>query len=251
MKPLSLGILGGMGPQATALFMERVIQRTKAKRDQDHLDMVVLNHASLPDRTDAVRSGQGGAFLEEVRQDFKLLELADVANIAIPCNTSHYYYEEMQRMTRIPIIHMVQETIRRVYERCGPGVRVGLLATEGTVQSGVYAQACEKYRLKLVLPTDLVQRKVSGIIYDQVKRDRDLNPQGLTEVIEVMINTLQCDLVVLACTELSCLPIPPSVRASVVDAMDVLAEQSVIVSGGTIAHSDHLNEEGCSKSFHF
>ena len=121
MKPLSLDN-GGMGPQATAIFMERVIQHTKAKCDQDHIDMVVLNHASLPDRTDAVRSGQGGAFLEEVRQDFKLLELARVANIAIPCNTSHYYYQEMQRMTRIPIIHMVDETIRRIHDRYGAGM---------------------------------------------------------------------------------------------------------------------------------
>ena len=196
MRSPSLGILGGMGPQATAVFMERIITHTEAQRDQDHIDMVVLSHASLPDRTWAIKNGQGELFLEAVQADLKLMGTAGVANIAIPCNTSHYFYDDMQQMTDIPIIHMVKETIQHVYADCGPGKRIGLLATEGTIGSGVYTQEGQHRGLELVIPDEALQREVSAIIYEQVKKNGDSNPEPLSRVIEKMVTDHGCDRVI-------------------------------------------------------
>ncbi|WP_042162024.1 aspartate/glutamate racemase family protein [Paenibacillus gorillae] len=227
-----LGVLGGMGPQATAVFMERVIARTAAKQDQEHIDMVVLNHASLPDRTDAITSGDHDEFIEAVRRDLELLELAGTANIAIPCNTSHFFYQQMQQLTSVPIIHMVNETVQAVSKSGDAVRRVGLLATDGTIKSGVYAESCKRYGLEYVVPEPSLQRKVSQIIYEQVKRDGNLNAAELIKVVQQMRETYYCDRIILACTELSCIPLPLQFRSYVVDAMDVLVERAIERSGG-------------------
>src|SRR5690606_31259272 len=125
-----LGVIGGMGPKATSVFFEKIVNRTVAHKDQDHLNMVILNHATLPDRTNAILTNTGETFINAVKSDFKLLEAAGVANIAIPCNTSHYFYEELQKLTTIPIINMVEETIKEIHEKHGEGTKVGILATD-------------------------------------------------------------------------------------------------------------------------
>ncbi|MBO9596318.1 MAG: aspartate/glutamate racemase family protein, partial [Cohnella sp.] len=144
MEQKRLGIIGGMGSKATAVFMDMLVEHTKAERDQDHIDMVILNHASLPDRTEVIIAGEHDRFLGAVKGDIRLLEHAGVANIAIPCNTSHYFHNQMQAMTDIPIIHMVDETLQEIGRRYEAGSKVGILATNGTLRSGIYKKACEK-----------------------------------------------------------------------------------------------------------
>lgn len=228
----TLGVIGGMGPRATTVFMERIIERTQAQRDQEHLDVIVLNHASIADRTEAIRSGQAEAFLSAIKKDLKLLEAGGAAHIAIPCNTSHFFYEEMQQMTTIPIIHMVRETVKTVREIDGAATRMGVLATEGTIQSGVYHEACHRYGLELTVPDAALQQQVTKIIYDQVKGRGNLDPGPLAGIIRTMLKQYQCDRIILACTELSCLPLP-CYQDKVIDAMDVLLQRSITLSGGT------------------
>lgn len=226
-----MGILGGMGPKATAVFMERIIERTAAQKDQDHLDMIVLNHGTLPDRTQAIESGCYESLLDAVCRDLELLERAGAAHIAIPCNTMHFFYDQMQRMTTVPIIHMVNETLRNVSESSQTIRRVGLLATNGTIRSGVYAKGCGQYGLELVAPEEPFQRGISHMIYHQVKREGNLSPVELMKAIEQMIADYGCDRVILACTELSCIPLAEDYKRFVIDAMDVLVERSIALSG--------------------
>ncbi|MEE0781458.1 MAG: aspartate/glutamate racemase family protein, partial [Sellimonas sp.] len=100
-----LGVIGGMGPEATAYFYEEVIRHTKADCDQDHLDMTILSHASMPDRTKAIQTGESRKLLQAMAEDIRIMEAVGAANLAIPCNTSHYFYDQIQEMTVIPIIH--------------------------------------------------------------------------------------------------------------------------------------------------
>ncbi|WP_028563227.1 aspartate/glutamate racemase family protein [Paenibacillus pinihumi] len=230
----TLGVLGGMGPKATAVFIERIVEHTAAKQDQDHINMVVLNHAALPDRTEAIESGNYDNFTDAIHRDLKLLEQAGAANIAVPCNTSHFFYGQMQQMTSVPIIHMVDETIRTVRETDSSIERIGLLATNGTVKSGVYANSCVEYGLDLVVPPNQLQREISEIIYEQVKRNGDLNAAGLVHIIDQLITDYRCDRVIIACTELSCIPLPAEQGQHVVDAMEVLVKQSILRSGGIL-----------------
>ncbi|KRE40123.1 aspartate/glutamate racemase family protein [Paenibacillus sp. Soil522] len=231
MEAKSLGVIGGMGPKATSVFFDMVIEQTAADRDQDHINIVVLNHATLPDRTDVILAGRGEVFLEAVAKDLKLLEAAGVSNIAIPCNTSHYFYNDMQQMTGINIINMVDETLKEIYDTYGEHCKIGILATNGTVSSGVYRKGCAQYNMQLHEPNDSIQEHVMDIIYNKVKRNLPVEPSEFEGIINHLLIQDQCQCVIIACTELSCIPIQNEVSKYCVDAMAVLVQKSIELSG--------------------
>lgn len=226
-----LGILGGMGPKATAVFMDKIIDHTDAERDQDHLDMFVVNHATLPDRTKVILEREESRFLAAIEQDFRLLEFAEATHIAIPCNTSHYFYDALQAMTRIPIIHMVDESVRVMAGRYGRGSKIGLLATNGTVRSGIYKKTCDQHGLELHLPDEAVQNRIMRIIYHDIKGGLTPDPAIFEQIILNMIEQDQCSGVIIACTELSCIPLSDATGSYCVDAMDVLVRKSIEWAG--------------------
>ncbi|MCC3356383.1 aspartate/glutamate racemase family protein [Bacillus sp. REN16] len=231
MEHKTLGVIGGMGPKATSVFFDKIVNRTEAHKDQDHLNMVILNHATLPDRTHAILTNTGETFIDAVKNDFKLLEAAGVANIAIPCNTSHYFYDELQKLTEIPIINMVEETIKEIHDMYGEGARIGILATNGTIRSGIYADVCKKYQLELLAPNDHLQEKVMDIIYNNVKSDLDVDSSELEQLIKHLVEEENCKMVILACTELSCIKLNDEAMKYSIDAMNVLVEKSILRSG--------------------
>ncbi|WP_138756138.1 aspartate/glutamate racemase family protein [Paenibacillus sinopodophylli] len=237
MEAKSLGVIGGMGPKATSVFFDMIIEHTAAEKDQDHIDMVILNHATLPDRTGVILGNKGEIFLKEVAKDLKLLESAGVSNIAIPCNTSHYFYNDMQQMTSVNIINMVDETLREIHKRFGAHCKVGILATNGTVSSGVYRKGCEPYNLLLHEPDDTVQEHVMDIIYNKVKRNLPVEPSEFEGIIQHLLDHDGCQCVIIACTELSCIPIQSDVAKNCVDAMSVLVQKSIALSGKTSVFS--------------
>ena len=227
MNDMSLGIIGGMGPKATSVFVDRIIERTEANSDQEHLDMVILNHASLPDRTRAIIEKKEALFLQAIDKDMKLLEAASVSHIAIPCNTSHYFYDQMQNMTTVPIIHMVDETIRQVRTRYPAHCNVGIVATDGTIHSEVYQKGCEHYGLTLIQPNKKLQREVMRLIYDKVKRNVPVDPIEFEQLVEQLLILYDCKCVIIACTELSCIPLSSAIAEYCIDAMDVLVNTCI------------------------
>ncbi|WP_188456185.1 aspartate/glutamate racemase family protein [Virgibacillus oceani] len=233
MEKKSLGVLGGMGPMATSVFFEHVIENTVAASDQDHINMVILNHATLPDRTDVILNNIGDTFLEPIKKDIQTLETIGVENIAIPCNTSHYFYDEMQKSTDINIINMVGETINEIAGKYGENSKIGLLATNGTVESGIYHNECAKYNMEMYTPNDTIQQKVMDIIYG-IKSGTDVSVGAFEMIIEELISKEKCNCVILACTELSTIKLREDSRKYSVDAMQVLVERSIKLSGGTL-----------------
>jgi len=225
----TLGVLGGMGPFATSVFFERVIERTKANKDQDHLDMVILNHASLPDRTESILNNEPQEFLQLMEQDIKLLEQAGVDHIAIPCNTSHYFYDKIQNMTHIPIIHMVQSTVQYVYKQVGANKKIAVLATNGTVKSEVYQHEIRKINMELHPLDDTTQEKVMDIIY-RIKGNLVYKTEELDYIIGDLVQNHGCTTVILACTELSTIALKEESKRYCIDALDVLVRESIIRS---------------------
>jgi aspartate racemase len=232
MENKTLGVLGGMGPKATSVFFDKVIANTEAHRDQDHIDMIILNHASLPDRTMSILDHTEEVFLEKIKKDIKLLENAGVANIALTCNTAHYFHEEMQAMTSVKIINMVEETIKAIYEKYGAGAKVGILCTDGTRRSGIYKHNCHKYNLEPYLPDAPVQERVMDIIYNDVKGEMVVDTNDKLEaIIRDLVYQEHCQCIILACTELSCIRLSEEAARFSIDAMDVLVEKSILRSG--------------------
>ena len=225
-----LGVIGGMGPEATAYFYEEVIRHTKADCDQEHLDMTILSHASMPDRTKAIQSGECDPLLQAMEGDLKVMEAAGAEHIAIPCNTSHYFYDQIQAMTEIPIIHMPRETVRYAKEHFENVRRIGIMGTDGTVSAGIYRRECESHGIEDIIPSEQRQRDVMSLIYDDVKAGKKGNYHKFERVMEEFIKK-DCDVVILACTEISVFKQDHVLPEICLDAMDVLVRESIIRSG--------------------
>lgn len=242
-----LGVIGGMGPEATSYYYDEVVHHTQALRDQDHIDMVILSCASMPDRTHAIETGESNRLLAEMRRATSALEGLGCGHIAIPCNTSHYFYDEIQAMTRVPIIHMPREAARYAAAGAVAGERgfdpdrsvglfdrpirkIGIMGTDGTVGSGVYARACAAAGVEAVVPSPERQRDVMSLIYDDVKAGRDPHLYLFERVLDEL-DRAGCDRVILACTELSVLKRYREMPPRVLDAMDVLVRESIVRSG--------------------
>ena len=223
-----LGVLGGMGPQATQVFYQFVLDRTDAARDQDHLPALILSDTQVPDRTRAILSGDTEELYQRLLKDVKLLEQCGCTAIAIPCNTSHYFVDRLQGETRVPILHMIRETAREL-ARQGKK-RPGILATDGTIQTGLYQKECAALGLEAVAPEPEAQRLVMSIIYDEIKQGEAGSREKFAH-IDKAIRRAGCDCAILACTELSVFstyhPLPPFY----LDAMAVLAERAVTMCG--------------------
>lgn len=225
-----LGVIGGMGPEATSYFYEEIIAHTKASCDQEHIDMLILNHASMPDRTKAIITGEHRLLLETMGQDVKLLEAWGAEHIAIPCNTSHYFYDQIQAKTHVPIIHMVRESVNYA-ARMGEHVsRIGIMGTDGTIQAGIYARECQALGIEAVVPSQKRQQDVMSLIYDDIKSGKPGDAAKFERVLAELTEK-GCDVVLLACTEISVFKKSYSVPAICLDAMDVLIKESIVRSG--------------------
>ena len=164
-----LGVIGGMGTAATIDFYTRIMNHTVAHKDQEHIDMVIINHASIIDRTYAIKNNKLDELLKQMHENLKILENAKVTSIAIPCNTSHSIIDKIQQLTSIPIINMIEETAKGLKEVVNKGEKVGIMATDGTIMLKIYQQACKKYDIEYFVPEDNIQKQIMDIIYDDVK----------------------------------------------------------------------------------
>lgn len=227
-KEARLGILGGMGPQATQIFYQRIIERTDAARDQEHVPALIWSDSQIPDRTAALLEGRGEEVFRRLLADARLLEQAGCTVIAIPCNTSHYFVDRLQQEVGIPILHMIRETVRRISREGSP--KVGILATDGTVQMGLYQKACADQGLMTVIPPKDIQKLVMSIIYDEIKRGEPGSREKFAQVDRVM-RDLGCDCAILGCTELSVYRSYHNLPGFYVDAMEVLAEEAILHCG--------------------
>ena len=221
-----LGVLGGMGPQATNTFYQFVIDRTDARCDQEHVDALILSDSRMPDRTAAILGDEADreAVFQRLLSDARLLEGAGCTVLAVPCNTSHFFLDRVQEHISLPILHMIRETAK-VLSAQGKQ-RPGILATDGTIQTGLYQREFAAMGIQAVVPTTEAQRTVMSLIYEDVKAGRAGDPQKFA-AIHRDLERQGCDCGVLACTELSVFAAGHHLPPFYTDAMAVLAERAV------------------------
>lgn len=229
-KLKTLGVLGGLGPQATDFFYNGIIEHTDASCDQEHIDMIILSHATTPDRTKAIMTGDDGPLIDSLIRDVRMLEAGGAANIAIPCNTSHYFYDRMQDAVNIPIIHMVRESVRYARYKHKDVKKIGIMGTDGTISTGIYDRECELAGVTPVHPGKQRQKDVMHIIYDEIKAGERGSRHLFNGVVDELVSA-GCEVVILACTELSVYKRFHNVPECCLDAMDVLIRESILRSG--------------------
>ena len=228
-----VGVLGGLGPAATVHFMQRVLDHTDAHRDQDHVDLLVWQHGSIPDRS-AFLLGRGESPEPVLVADAVALERAGARFIAIPCNTAVVWVEAMRAAVTIEVLDTVTETVGAA-ARAVPGLRrLGVLATDGTMLAGTYARAATAAGVELVEPSAEVQREVMSIIYDGVKAGEPVSRNRFDEVV-AHLRSRGAEAVALGCTELSVLHEDLGVQdATIIDSIDALARRVVQRSGAPL-----------------
>lgn len=224
----SIGVIGGMGPLATQLFYRMIIEKTDALTDQDHINMVILNHATMPDRTAAILSDSLDQLMGCVVDDIEVLEKFGADYIVIPCNTFHVMLDKIRAVTDIPVINMIETTADKIKSVYGEGAKVGIMATDGTVKWGLYQKECEKNGLIPVIPSEEKQRLVMKIIYEGVKKGQNVDYNDF-EAVDKEFHDNACDCVIMACTELSCFKDEFDLPDYYVDPMNAVAEKAVLL----------------------
>lgn len=230
----TIGILGGMGPLATCDLMNKIIARTEASCDQEHLHICVDCNTNIPDRTAAILRG-GKSPLEEMTKSAVALEKMGAELILVSCNTAHYFVPQVQQAISVPILHMPEETAKYMAQK---GVRcAGILATDGTVQSRIYHTALEKFGITPLQPDTGDQKLIMTLIYDYVKAGK---PIDLGAEVLAMCQRLQkagAEMMILGCTELPIVFDQLKLSVPTVDPTDVLATTAIRLAGGRVKKS--------------
>lgn len=223
----AVGVIGGVGPMATVYYMQRVIEMTKAGCDQEHINMLVFNDCDIPDRTAFITEKSPDNPLPVMVEDAKRLEAAGCEFVVIPCNTAHYFYDELEQAVEIPVVNIVEETIRYAKARVQDLSCVGIMATTGTIVTGTYQKYAERAGLSFAVPDEDEQDLLMQIIYDGVKAGKPV-PRADFDRVANHLRAKGAQCLILGCTELSVLKRDlPINDPDVLDSIDVLASETV------------------------
>ena len=223
MKP-KIGIIGGMGPLATTIFLKKVIDCTNARIDQDNVPLAIINDTIVPDRTAFLLGKSTDNPLTYLIKDMHDLEALGCNYASMICNTSHSFYEELKENTNMQLINMVELTLEEVKNK-GYN-RPGLMATDGTIKAQVYDKF-NKYDLDIIIPEVSIQKEINELIYDYVKKNIKAPEYKFIDIIEYFKSS-GCDSIILGCTELSVIVDDLNIQKdNIIDSTTILADKIV------------------------
>lgn len=227
----TLGVLGGMGPLASALFMQRLTLLTPAERDQDHLPAILWSDPTVPDRV-AAQQGRGPDPLPVLLRGLAGLERAGCGAIAMPCNTAHGWFEEMQAATRLPILHIVDATAQELRRLGIADGTVGIMGTAATLAMRLYQDRLDRLGWEcIVVPDDDMARLVTPGIAS-VKANRLADAYAPLREAALGLAQRGARAVVLGCTEIPLgLAAGPTLPVPLADTIDALARAAIAWAG--------------------
>ena len=222
----TIGILGGMGPLATADLFRKIVTLTRAGCDNDHIRVYIDDNASIPDRTAAILTG-GADPLPAMEDSLRKLERCGADCIIMPCNTAHYFLPRLQALTDVPFLSMLEAAAKAARDRF-PGGTAAVLATRGTLSSGLYQRALEAEEVPYLIPGEEEQAALMRVIYDGVKADAapEAYRADLAAVTEAMARR-GADYFILGCTELPLAADAAGLHVPAVDPTEELAKAAI------------------------
>lgn len=228
-----LGVLGGLGPMASVYFLQLIVQMSEAQTDQEHVEVILHSKPQIPDRTRYILGQSGDNPMPQMVEVGKGLVGQGAELLAIPCITAHYFQEQLEAEIGVPILNAIEETA--VYLKQAGIVRVGILATDGTLSSRLFQTCLAEHGISCITPGDEDQRAVMHLIYDNVKAGRPVE-FSLFETVSKGLFAQGAQVILLACTELSLIKRDYVLGAGFLDVLEVLARKAVLCCG-------HLKEE--------
>jgi aspartate racemase len=223
-----LGVIGGLGPMATAFFMQMVIEMTDARVDQEHIEMLIHNCPWIPDRTSYILGKSSENPSVPMAEIGSRLVENGAEIIAIPCITANYFFDELAEKIGVPVIHSIRESVSYLKEH-GVGT-VGVMATDGTISSGLFHAALKEAGIGEIVPSPQKQAFVMNLIYDDVKAGKPIEMEKF-EAVSKELRKNGAEVILLGCTELSMIRRDEQIGAGYLDVMQVLAKCSVELCG--------------------
>lgn len=226
---LTIGVLGGMGPEATNQLCALITAHTPVGRDQDHIPVITFNNSLIPGRVQAV-SGGGVSPVPEMIRTARVLERAGADFLLMPCNLAHFFIEEVQAGVRIPLLDMIEETVKYTVERYPQCRQAGILASTPTIECGIYDRAFLKHGVRLLAPdardqTDKVMRAIYG--EDGIKCGHKTAPRALLIEAAERLIAAGAEVVIAGCTEVSLVLTPEHSPFVVIDPLEIIARVAV------------------------
>lgn len=232
-KEKIIGILGGMGPEATIDLYNKIIKLTAANKDQEHLRIIIDNNPKIPDRSMAILKGQTSP-LNALQETALNLEKAGADFIIMPCNTAHYYISSLKSIVNIPVLNMIEETAKEINSIKPKIKKVGLLATDGTIKTKLYFQALEKYSIKVILPEKEEQKLVMLSVYNM--KAGKLTKKNKKSIVKIVHNLIlqEAEAIIAGCTEIPIILEKEKLFVPMIDPTLILAKASILYAGGNI-----------------
>ena len=228
-----MGILGGMGPEATMDLFSKIVRSTPASKDQDHLRIIIDNNPLIPDRQKAILE-DGSSPVPLMIKTARNLEAAGADFIVIPCNTAHYWIERISNAVKISVVDMIDEAAEEL-SRSYPSVRtVGLLAATGTVRSKLYQQRLLEKGIRTVCPSDEDQNRLMEAIYGVKAGDMSKSSAAVVRISRKLV-AAGAEALIAGCTEIPLIIKPGDVSVPIIDVTEVLAKRTVEIALGSVA----------------
>jgi aspartate racemase len=225
----TIGILGGMGPEATTKLCQEIFSATPAMKDQNHIPIISYSNPIIPDRTEAILY-DGASPVAEMVKTAQKLEQCGAEFILMPCNTAHYFISEIEKHINVRVIHMIKETIRFVQNNYPDTHRIGLLATSGTIKTGLYSQLFSEYGIEVVIPDETTQETfVMSAIYGKkgIKAKYKIKPRALLREAAKRLRAQGVDIIIAGCTEIPIVLKQDNVDFVLLDPSKIMAEVAV------------------------
>jgi aspartate racemase len=219
-----LGVIGGLGPMATAYFMELLTRMSDAKTDQEHMEVIIYSKPSIPDRTGYILGKSEKSPLPDMLSVGEKLRTAGAELLAMPCITAHYFYEELEKRLGVPVINGLSETAS--YLAGEKKTCVGILATDGTIRSGVLQNMLRERGIRSIVPEENSQKKVMAMVYDEIKAGHRADMEKFEQVSGELFRR-GAQVILLACTELSLIKKEHPLPAGYLDILEVMALAAV------------------------
>ena len=230
--PRTVGVIGGMGPEATVDFMARVIALTPADRDQEHVRMLVDSNPQVPDRQQAMRDADGGPVRRSLAEMAKRLESGAADFLVMPCNTAHAFMDDAVNDVAIPFVSIIDVTVQSIIDE-HPEVRtVGLLATDACLAAGVYQQAAAKAALALALPDEIDQEECMALIFKVKAGDTSAPVRRRMTVLAERLIGMGAQAVIAGCTEIPLVLDDDAVAVPLISSTEMLAKRTVEIATG-------------------
>ncbi|MFB0564725.1 MAG: aspartate/glutamate racemase family protein [Candidatus Aminicenantaceae bacterium] len=229
----TIGILGGMGPEATSYFYELIIKNTKASKDQEHIQVVIYSNPKIPPRTDAIFE-KGPSPLSLLIEGVKILRQAGANFIVMPCVTAHYYYREVVKHEKIPFLNLLDETLSYVQKNFPRMRTAGLIASSGTIKSKLFHDTFARENIKIIAPYEEEQEEIMDAIFGKEGIKAGFTsgrPKNMIQKAAQKLIRRGAEAVIAGCTEVPLVLKEEDIHLPLIEPLKIMAQESILKAG--------------------